>query len=129
MTLSPRLSRPVVSSLLALVATPALAEIPPAALPMVDLAPPPAGVIVAPPRLVQHGNHLAVVALLRHQVQTAKVRQGELVARYRAAGAASDTVARARCDVHRWQEACTVALTGLDGATPQQVSVAFQPRG
>jgi hypothetical protein len=38
MTLSPRFSRPVVSSLLALVATPAFAEVPPAALPMVDLA-------------------------------------------------------------------------------------------
>lgn len=109
-----------------------------AVLPVVSLAPPPAGVVVATPRVVQHGDHLAVVAMIRHGVQTAKVRQGQLVARYRLAGAASDTVASARCDVHRWQEACTVALPGLtgtgssaaalDGTAPQQVTIAFQPR-
>jgi hypothetical protein len=95
----------------------------------VELAPPPAGVVVATPRLVQHGDHLAVVTMVRHNVQTAKVQQGQLVARYRASGATSETVAQARCDAHRWQEACTVALTGLAGAHPERVTVAFQPRG
>jgi hypothetical protein len=83
----------------------------------------------APQRLVQHGDHLAVVAMVRQAVQTAKVRQGALIARYRAVGSGSETVAQARCDAHRWQEACTVALTGLGGAVPGKVTVAFQPRG
>jgi|GEM_PF-2380370 hypothetical protein len=107
----------------------ALGAVPAHAAPQVELAPPPAGVVVAPPRLVQHGDHLAVVAMVRQAVQTAKVRQGALIARYRAVGSGSETVAQARCDAHRWQEACTVALTGLGGAVPGKVTVAFQPRG
>ncbi|NKJ40930.1 hypothetical protein [Novosphingobium sp. SG720] len=107
----------------------ATGTLPPAALPAVELATPPAGVVLAPPRLVRHGDHLAVVTMVRQNVQTAKVQQGQLIARYRASGASAETVAQARCDAHRWQEACTVALTGLGGTSPDRITVAFQPRG
>lgn len=97
-----------------------------AALPHVTTSPAVAGVVLGQPRVVRHGDHLAVVAMVRQDLQTAKILPGQLVARYRQPGATSDTIRTARCDAHRWQESCAVALDLQGAASQPAIAVTFR---